>query len=107
WWGHVVPVVGPSWVRFGTIVPIRCRSPRGTMGSASRDRLGPEVVAVPTTVESGGQRMGQIAKVTEISARSPEGFQAAIEDAVERANDTLRNVSSAWVKEQHVHVSDG
>ncbi len=51
--------------------------------------------------------MSQIAKVTEISARSPESFQAAIEDALERANDTLRNVSSAWVKEQHVHVRDG
>ena len=51
--------------------------------------------------------MSQVAKVTEISARSPEGFQAAIEAGLERASESLRNVTSAWVKEQHVHVRDG
>lgn len=51
--------------------------------------------------------MGDVARVTEISARSSESFEAAIKSGVERATQTLRNVSSAWVKEQQVHVKDG
>ncbi|MBO6602529.1 MULTISPECIES: dodecin family protein [Paracoccaceae] len=48
-----------------------------------------------------------IARVTEISATSPDSFEAAVRDGVARANSTLRNVTSAWVKEQRVAVSDG
>jgi len=48
-----------------------------------------------------------IAKVSEISSTSPTGFQDAIEHGIARANRTLRNVRSAWVKEQQVRVSDG
>ncbi|MDZ7733191.1 MAG: dodecin family protein [Acidimicrobiia bacterium] len=51
--------------------------------------------------------MSEVARVTEISARSPESFEAATKAAVERASETLRNISSAWVKEQQVHVTDG
>jgi dodecin len=51
--------------------------------------------------------MATIARVTEISARSDESFEAAINAAVERASRTLRNVQSAWVKEQRVTVDDG
>jgi flavin-binding protein dodecin len=51
--------------------------------------------------------MSDVARVTEISARSPEGFDAAVKVGVERANETLRGVSSAWVKEQQVIVEGG
>lgn len=51
--------------------------------------------------------MSDVARVTEISARSPESFEAAIKVGVERATQTLRGVTSAWVKEQQVHVEDG
>lgn len=48
-----------------------------------------------------------IARVTEISATSTESFDAAIREGVARANQTLRNVTSAWVKEQRVAVANG
>lgn len=48
-----------------------------------------------------------IARVTEISATSTESFEAAVRDGVARANQTLRNVTSAWVKEQRVAVASG
>ena len=48
-----------------------------------------------------------IARVTEISATSKKSFDDAVALGVERANDTLRNVQSAWVKEQYVRVVNG
>ena len=51
--------------------------------------------------------MSDVARVTEISARSEKGFEDAIRVGIERATQTLRNVSSAWVKEQQVRVADG
>ena len=45
-----------------------------------------------------------VARVTEISATSPEGFEDAIAQGITRATKTLRNVKSAWVKEQRVEV---
>jgi flavin-binding protein dodecin len=48
-----------------------------------------------------------IAKVSEISATSPKSFQDAIEHGITRANKTLRNVKSAWIKEQQVRVKEG
>ena len=51
--------------------------------------------------------MGTVARVTEISARSSESFEDAIRIGVERASATLRNVRSAWVKEQQVDVDGG
>ena len=51
--------------------------------------------------------MSQVARVTEISARSTEGFEDAVRVGIERAGQTLRNVSSAWVKEQQVQVKGG
>lgn len=51
--------------------------------------------------------MSDVARVTEISARSATGFEDAIRVGIERATQTLRNVTSAWVKEQQVRVVDG
>ena len=48
-----------------------------------------------------------VARVTEISATSTESFEHAIREGVSRANASLRNVKSAWVKEQYVRVTDG
>jgi len=48
-----------------------------------------------------------IAKVSEISATSTKSFEDAIEHGIARANKTLRNVRSAWIKEQQVRVSKG
>ncbi|MCK0169324.1 dodecin family protein [Jannaschia sp. S6380] len=48
-----------------------------------------------------------IARVTEISATSTQSFDDAVAKGVARANETLRNVQSAWVKEQYVRVTDG
>lgn len=51
--------------------------------------------------------MSDVARVTEISARSTTGFEDAVKVGVERASATLRNVTSAWVKEQQVRVENG
>ncbi|MFO7556912.1 MAG: dodecin family protein [Desulfobacterales bacterium] len=48
-----------------------------------------------------------IAKVSEISATSSKSFDDAIKQGIERANKTLRNVRSVWIKEQQVRVEDG
>jgi flavin-binding protein dodecin len=43
-----------------------------------------------------------IAKVSEISATSTKSFEDAIQSGLARAGKTLRNIRSAWIKEQHV-----
>ena len=48
-----------------------------------------------------------VAKVSEISATSTKSFEDAIQQGLERANKTLRNVQSAWIKEQQVRLSNG
>lgn len=51
--------------------------------------------------------MGTVARVTEVSATSDVGFEDAIKVGVARAAKTLRQVTSAWVKDQRVEVNDG
>jgi dodecin len=51
--------------------------------------------------------MMSVARVTEITATSERSFEEAIQHAVDRASDSLRNVKAAWVKEQEVAVVDG
>ncbi|MBT8138293.1 MAG: dodecin family protein [Gammaproteobacteria bacterium] len=48
-----------------------------------------------------------VARVTEISASSKKSFDDAIETGIERANNTLQNITSAWVKDQSVTVKGG
>jgi len=43
-----------------------------------------------------------VAKVTEITATSPDSFEAAIHNGLSRAGKTLKNIQGAWVKEQKV-----
>ena len=48
-----------------------------------------------------------VAKVTEITAESGKDFKTAIDNAIERANDTLDQIEGAWVKDMKVTVKDG
>ncbi|MCB1349161.1 MAG: dodecin family protein [Paracoccaceae bacterium] len=48
-----------------------------------------------------------VARVTEITSTSTKSFEDAIQQGVARATETLRNVRSAWIKEQQVRVEDG
>jgi flavin-binding protein dodecin len=48
-----------------------------------------------------------VARVVEISSTSPKSFEDAIVQGVARASETLRDVKSAWVKEQEAEVKDG
>jgi len=48
-----------------------------------------------------------VARVTEISSTSTTSFEDAIKSGLDRANETLRNVRSAWIKEQQVRVEGG
>ena len=48
-----------------------------------------------------------IAKVTELSSTSSKSFEDAIQQGIARANKTLRNVKSVWIKEQYVRVDQG
>ena len=50
---------------------------------------------------------GSVARVTEISAKSDTSFEDAVKIGLERANSSLRGVTSAWIKEQSVEVTDG
>ena len=48
-----------------------------------------------------------VAKVSELSSTSATSFEDAIQQGIARANKTLRNVRSAWIKEQQVRVENG
>lgn len=48
-----------------------------------------------------------VAKVTEIIASSEKSFEDAVKQGVKRASKTLKNVKSAWVKDQEVSIENG
>jgi dodecin len=48
-----------------------------------------------------------VARVTEITATSTQSFEDAIRQGIARATRTLRNVTSAWIKEQQVRIDNG
>jgi flavin-binding protein dodecin len=48
-----------------------------------------------------------VAKVSEISSTSTKNFEDAIQQGLARAGRTLRNIRGAWIKEQHVRVTEG
>lgn len=47
-----------------------------------------------------------IARVTEIKASSTQSFDDAIRAGISRANETLKNIKSAWIENQEVIVGD-
>lgn len=51
--------------------------------------------------------MRSVARVTEISATSESSFDDAVKVGIERATQTLRNVSGAWIKDMNVMIEDG
>jgi flavin-binding protein dodecin len=48
-----------------------------------------------------------VARVTEISSTSEQSFEDAMKQGVTRANQTLRNVKGAWIKEQQIDIDNG
>jgi hypothetical protein len=51
--------------------------------------------------------MERVARVSEVIAGSPVGFDEAIKVGFERANLTLRNITGLRILEQRVSVEDG
>jgi len=45
-----------------------------------------------------------IAKISEVKVSSPKSFDDAIQQGIIRANKTLRNVKSSWIKDFEVLV---
>jgi flavin-binding protein dodecin len=45
-----------------------------------------------------------VARVTEITAASPDGFRDAVKIGIARAVKTLDNVTGAWIQDQEVRV---
>jgi flavin-binding protein dodecin len=45
-----------------------------------------------------------VARVTEITSSSPKSFDDAMRLGIERATETLENVTGAWIKDQEVVV---
>lgn len=48
-----------------------------------------------------------VARVIELSSTSTKSFEDAILQGIARANKTLRNVESAWIKEQSIQIANG
>jgi flavin-binding protein dodecin len=48
-----------------------------------------------------------VAKVSEITATSTKNFEDAIQQGLTRAGKTIRNIRSAWIKEQQVRLEGG
>ena len=46
-----------------------------------------------------------VARITEISSTSTKSFEDAIQQGVARATKTLRNVKTAWLKDQRVEIT--
>ncbi len=48
-----------------------------------------------------------VAKVTEIIASSETSFDDAVSEGVKRADKTLKNIKSVWIKDQKAIVDKG
>ena len=48
-----------------------------------------------------------VAKVSEISSTSSKSFEDAIRKGLARAHKTIRNIRSAWIKEQQLRLEKG
>ena len=48
-----------------------------------------------------------VAKIIEISANSSKSFEDAINNGIEKANDTVKGIQGAWINEMKVGVEDG
>ncbi len=50
---------------------------------------------------------GRVARVTEVVAGSPKGFDDAVMVGFKRASKTLRGITGLRIKEQRARVEDG
>lgn len=50
--------------------------------------------------------MASVAKISEISAISEKSFEDAMQKGIARASKTLRNITSAWIKEQRLDIKN-
>ena len=48
-----------------------------------------------------------VARVTEIISGSKKSFDDAVKKGIARANETLKNVEGAWIKDQSVVLDKG
>jgi len=51
--------------------------------------------------------MSSVAKVIEIIASSEKSFDDAVAQGVEKASESLNDITGAWVQDQSVKVKDG
>ena len=51
--------------------------------------------------------MASIARITTLTSRSEQSFEDAIRQGISRANETLRGIEGAWVKEHVVNIRVG
>ncbi|THH40333.1 dodecin family protein [Neolewinella litorea] len=51
--------------------------------------------------------MAQVLKVIEVLSESPKSFEDAVSAAVAQTAKSVRNIESAYVREQYVTVKDG
>jgi flavin-binding protein dodecin len=91
-----------------TILEANHHEGHGSHGTARGDEIEPAVWWwKPPQILELKESVMAVARVTEISSTSPNGFDDAIKKGIERATKTLRNVKSAWVKEQRVDIDNG
>ena len=48
-----------------------------------------------------------VARVTEIISGSKKSFDDAIEQGIERAHKTLKNLTGAWIQDQKLVIENG
>jgi flavin-binding protein dodecin len=48
-----------------------------------------------------------IAKVSEITSTSTKSFEDAVQQGIKRASKTLKNLTSAWVADLYVMITNG
>jgi|TARA_B110000902_G_scaffold61762_1_gene72982 flavin-binding protein dodecin len=51
--------------------------------------------------------VSSVAKVIEIAASSDTSFEDAVSNGIEKASESIKNITSAWVQDQSVKVKDG
>jgi flavin-binding protein dodecin len=65
-------------------------------------RRWPGAIAPP----SKGESTMSVAKISEISSTSTVSFEDAIKQGITRASKTIRNIRSAWIKEQQLRLEN-
>ena len=48
-----------------------------------------------------------VARITEITASSDKNFEDAVQKGINRAAQTIQNITGAWVESQKVTIKDG